>query len=77
MGIFTSAEIDTQIAAYKAALLACASGQSYRLSNGIVDRSFTQNDLPEIRNTLTFLAQEKAALQGKSIPCIVSGRPAR
>jgi hypothetical protein len=77
MGIFTSAELDTQISAYKAALLACASGQSYRLSNGIVDRSFTQNDLPEIRNTLNWLAQEKAALSGISVPYIVSGRPSR
>lgn len=77
MGIFTSTELDEQIAAYKAALLAVSKGKSLRTSSGGHERTWTSEDLPEIRNTLTWLAQEKATLQRKSIPCIVSGRPAR
>lgn len=77
MGIFTAAELDEQIAAYKEALKAVASGQSVRMNTGGSDRMLTMADLPEIRNTLTWLANEKAALQGKSIPVSFSGRPAR
>lgn len=77
MGIFTSAELDEQITAYKDALKAVASGQSVRMNTGGSDRMLTMADLPEIRNTLTWLANEKSALQGKSVTVIVSGRPAR
>lgn len=77
MGIFTAAELDEQITAYKEALKAVASGQSVRMNTGGSDRMLTMADLPEIRNTLTWLASEKSSLQGKSVPVIVSGRPAR
>lgn len=57
--VFTEAELDQQIAAYKEALKACASGQSVRMNTGGVDRLWTSADLPEIRKTLEWLAAEK------------------
>lgn len=71
MSVFTLAEIEEQLTAYKAALIACAGGGSYRVNRGGVDKMWTSADLPEIRKTITWLNQEKQAL----LP--MSQRPAR
>jgi hypothetical protein len=50
MAIFTLPEIDEQLTAWKAALIACSRNQSHEY-NG---RKLTSADLPEIRSTLLF-----------------------
>jgi hypothetical protein len=75
MAIFSAAEIEEQITAYKAALLALASNQSYT----ILGRTFTRASLPEIRATLEWLNKEKTIMDAgvsagmQTLP----GRPAR
>lgn len=73
MAIFTLPEIDEQLAARKAALIACFRNQSYDY-NG---RKITRADLPEIRSTLEFLKRERASVAGSCVPYIVVGRPSR
>lgn len=73
MAIFTPSEIAEQMAAYKAALTACASGKSYSISG----RTFTRNDLPEIRNTLEWLEGQKNAANSQGGPAYLPGRPRR
>jgi hypothetical protein len=75
--LFTSAELDTQIAAYKQALLDVASGQSVRLQTGSSDRWLTMADLPEIRKTLEFFQTEKSKTALKYGPQFIPGRPRR
>lgn len=75
--LFTAAELDTQIAAWKEALLAVAGGQSFRMSSGVTDRQLTMADLPEIRRTLEFLQGERVKLSIGSGPQRLVGRPAR
>lgn len=75
--LFTSAELDTQIAAYKQALLDVAGGQSVRFQSGGSDRMLTMADLPEIRNTLAYLQSEKAKTGGVSGPQFLPARPRR
>lgn len=58
--VFTVAELDAQLVVWKAALLAAASGQSYTISAGGSSRSLSRNDLTEIRNTIAWLASERA-----------------
>lgn len=77
MAIFTLAEIETQFTTWKAALLACAGGQSFRMSNGVTDRMLTQADLPEIRKTLEWLDGERQKLTIGSGPQFLAGRPRR
>jgi hypothetical protein len=60
--IFTAAELDEQIAAWKQALLALATHQEYWLGTRRIRRA----DLPEVRQTLRDLAEQKAALTGQS-----------
>lgn len=75
MAIFTLAEIDEQITAYKAAMLAIAGGRSY----SIAGRSLERVDLPEIRNQLEWLNSEKTKLENSagSGPRFIPARPAR
>jgi hypothetical protein len=73
MAIFTSEELTEQISAWKAALLAVAASQSYTISN----RTLTKADLPEIRNTLTFLEKQKDATAGRTGPHFAAGRVRR
>ena len=73
MAIFTPAEIAEQIAAYKAAMLACASGKSYTIG----DRSLTRADLPEIRSTLEWLDKQNQVSSNQGGPAFLTGRPAR
>lgn len=53
--IFTVEEVDTQIEAYKAALLALSRSKQYTIAG----RTVTREDLPEIRETLSWLQTEK------------------
>jgi len=75
--LFTAAELDAQITAYKQALLDLASGKSVRLSTGGSDRQFTSEDAPEIRKTLEWLQNERANLQIGSGPQFLPARPRR
>ena len=58
MAIFTLAEIEEQIAAYKAALLAVSLNQSYVIG----EKRLFRADLPEIRSTLEWLDNEKTRI---------------
>lgn len=75
--LFTTDELETQIAAYKQALLDVASGQRVRLQTGGTDRELTMADLPELRKTLLFFQGEKAKIAGNSGPQFLPGRPRR
>lgn len=69
--IFTLDEINTQIAAYKSALQRLASGKSVTV--GL--RTYNQQDLPEVRNTLTWLSAERSRMSGGMAPGPVSAVP--
>jgi len=71
--VWTLNELDEQIAAYKAALLALSTSQSYRTGT----RELTRADLPDIRATLEYLGQEKNRLVSGSALAGVSMRPRR
>lgn len=73
MAIFTSTEIEEQLAEWKTALKRCAAGQSYEVEG----RKLTRADLPEIRATLRFLDAERAKISGHTASVTVVGRPAR
>ena len=75
--LFTTAELDTQIIAYKKALLALASAQSYVIDSGSGRRTVTRADLPEIRSTLAFLQREKTITSIGAGPQVLTGRPRR
>jgi len=77
MAIFTITEIEAQIAAYKAALLAVAGGKSYRMANGATDRTWTSEDIAEIRKTLEWLDSERQKVIIGAGPQILVGRPRR
>jgi hypothetical protein len=75
--LFTTAELDSQIAAFKAALMAISMGQAYRLTTGGSERQVTKADLPEIRKTLEWLQGERVKLSIGGGPQIFTGRPRR
>lgn len=56
MAIFTPAELDEQIAAWKAAYLAVSQGQEYMIAG----RRLTRVDVVEIKNQLTWLDRLKS-----------------
>jgi hypothetical protein len=58
MAIFTAAEIEEQITAYKAALLALATSQSYT----VLGRTVTRANIQQIRDTLEWLNREKSIM---------------
>lgn len=68
--LWTRAELDEQIALYKRALKACASGASYTIGS----RQLTRQDLPRIREHLGYLAGELAALERGRGPILVQAR---
>ncbi len=74
MAIFTAAEIVEQKTAWKKALAAVSTGQTYTVGK----RQFTRADLPEIRRTLEWL-DEQASLTAAAAagPLIVQGRVRR
>lgn len=75
--LFTSAELDSQIAAYKQALLDLASGKSVRLAGGGNDRLWTSEDVAELRKTLEWLQNERTKLTLGGAPQILPARPRR
>ncbi len=66
MAVFTSAELDTQIAAYKAGLLALATAQEVTIDTGISRTQFTRADISKIKDILLWLQSEKDQLAGNS-----------
>jgi hypothetical protein len=75
--LFTSAELDQQISAYKKALIGLATAQSYTLNLGSGSRMVTKADLPQIRQTLEWLQTERVKLTTGAGPQIVAGRVRR
>jgi hypothetical protein len=75
--LFTTAELDTQIAAFKQALLDLASGKSVRVASGGSERMVTSEDLPEIRKQLEWFQNERVKLSTGSAPQFLPGRPRR
>ncbi len=67
--IWTREELLEQIALYKNALKACATGQSYTIGS----RSLTRQDIAELRYHLNWLQDELAALDGQRGPVFVQG----
>ena len=57
--LFTEAELEAQVAAYKKALTALSKAQSYRINLGGTERLVTKADLPEIRTTLEWLQKQR------------------
>lgn len=57
--LFTDAELDAQIAAYKAALTALASSAEYTMDFGGMRQTVRKADLPEIRTTLEWLQKQR------------------
>lgn len=62
IGIFTGAELDTAIAAYKAAFLAVSTGGEYEISSGGSSQRLTRTNLQAIKDTLKELQAAKDAL---------------
>ena len=72
MALFTIAELDPQIAAYKAALLGLATAEEYTIECNGSRRTLRRVDLPEVRNPLTWLQAERDSLETGS--AAVAGR---
>ena len=68
--IWTRQELLEEIALYKKALRACATGSSYTIGS----RSLTRQDLDKIRAHLDWLAGELDALENGRGPKLVHGR---
>lgn len=75
--LFTAAELDAQIAAYKAALTALASAAEYTMDFGGTRQTVRKADLPEIRKTLEWLQGQRVSLTTGSGPQIIPGMVAR
>lgn len=75
--LFTLAELDEQISAYKQALIALASAQSYTFNDNGTNRTVVRADLPQIRQTLEWLQRERLALTAHPGPQFFQGRPRR
>lgn len=73
MSIWTADELNTQIAAFKKALLVVAGGQSVTVDG----TTYTNADLQSIQKTLEYLNQQKLALAGSGGPRVVPGRVRR
>lgn len=70
---FTLAEITEQVAAYKAALKAIATGQEYAVHG----KRLTRADLAQVRETLTWLNAERQSIEKGTGPRTIVGRPRR
>ena len=70
---FTAAELAEQIAAYKAALKAIATGQEYAVHG----KRLTRADLAQVRETLSWLNAERQSLTRGTGPRVIVGRPRR
>lgn len=73
MAIFTAAEIEEEIAGWKAALSAVRTGQSYSIGG----RTLTRVDVAEIMRTLRELDAERQMLTGNTGPFVTAGRVKR
>lgn len=74
MAIFTAAELSEQKSAWKAALLAVSTGQSYTIGR----RTLTRADAKVIRDMLEWLDEEDAKLSASAAgPFFAQGRPRR
>ena len=67
MTAWTLDEIITSLAEWKKALSAASTGKAYTIGS----RSFTRQDLPEIRKTIDWLEKELARKLGMSGPVFV------
>ncbi len=76
--LYTSAELDTLIAAYKLAEMSLASGVAeYTLDVGGSRRTVRKRDLAEVRQALQYYQQQRVQLAAGSGPQTLVGRPAR
>jgi len=75
--LFTEAELDAQIAAYKAALTALATSAEYTMDFGGMRQTVRKADLPEIRKTLEWLQGQRVGNAVGSGPQIFPGRVCR
>jgi len=75
--LFTTEELDTQISAFKQAMLDLASGKRVRINSGGTDREVTSEDLPQLRKQLEWLQDERVKLQIGSAPQFLPARPRR
>lgn len=74
MAIFTATELTEQKTAWKAALLAVSTGQSYTIGR----RTLTRADSSEIRRMLEWLDEQESLLSAAAAgPMFVQGRPRR
>jgi hypothetical protein len=72
--LYTSAELDTEIAAYKAAVRALATAQSYEMDTGISRTKVTRVDLPDIEKHLEWLQRQRVNNAVGSGPQAIVGR---
>lgn len=75
--LFTPAELDEQISAYKQALIALASAQNYSITTGSSTRQLTRADLANVRQTLEWLQGQRVQIATGGGPQILTGRPRR
>ena len=70
-------EVNSQLAACKAALLDLMQGKSVRLNLGGSDRLWASEDLDKLQNYIVFLSKERSKFLSKGRPSVVVGRPRR
>lgn len=75
--LFTAAELDAQIAVYKAALTALATAAEYTMDFGGQRQTVRKADLPEIRKTLEWLQGQRVTMTTGGGPQIIPGMVAR
>ncbi len=72
--LFSEVELDAQLAAYKKALTALASAQSYEMELDGERHKLTRADLPEIRTTLEWLQKQRTTNAIGNGPQAFAGR---
>jgi hypothetical protein len=70
-------EVNTQLAACKAALLDIMQGKTVRLNAGGTERIWTGEDVDKLQGYITYLSKERSKFLGKNRSATVQGRPAR
>jgi len=76
--LYTAAELDTLIAAYKQAEISLASGVAeYTLDMGGSRRTVRKRDLAEVRQALQYYQSQRVQLAAGSGPQVLVGRPVR
>lgn len=64
MAIYTLAELDLEIAAYKKGLTALASAEMYKFESGGSSRTLQRSKMAEYRDHLAWLEGQRATLVG-------------